>query len=481
MERHASLWPPRKAAEWGSGGIFGLRRCGNTIYFTLAFEGEAHFYSEDGKLIYRFEQIGPGPVSGGDTYNASDCDGEKIYFGGWVHAPSVIKEGSNGRELDFRNKYSHVHEYDIEKGEVKLLWAESIRHENRWTGEVSEIIYNPIGSSLLIARGDGHENLGVYELVDRKMIRLSDAPALKGSIFLDYACFDVLGDWLSGVVGVQCFSLSRNKVEFLRIDDWAKISIDGAGVDRRGSGYAIGAFTRYYHFMRGGVLVGNPVDPRAEELKFVRLFDFGDPQPSPQRANAVPAGGGILAPFSSLVHGAIYADGVAPQELREMRGPSVLVYISPPQARIVGAYGARITSIAKSGSKIMIAYNTAPNLGGRDAMPIDIGYRGIMVAEEEELLTRGGPPVTFRVRGRALDGRFGGIPLAGYRRKRLIVIRGSSLRVIEYDIGTPPLTMSEERYSLSSEREVIDLDGYGGIVSFELTRKGDSSVYVELS
>lgn len=480
MERAASLRPPRRGAEWGSGGIFGLRSCGDTIYFTLAFEGEAHFYSERGDLIYRFEKLGPGPVSGGDTYNASDCDGEKIYFGGWIHAPAVIREVNGRKELDFSNKYSHIHAYDIEKREVTLLWAESIRHENRWTGEVSELIYNPVSSSLLIARGDGHENLGVYELRERSMVRLSEVPALKGGIFLDYACFDMLGDWLAGVAGIQCFDLSSRRARVVRIEDWARISADGAPAERRGSGYGIGVFTRYYHFMRGGVLVGNPVDPQAEELRFVRLMDLGDPQPSPQRANAVPAGGGILAPFSSLVHGAIYSDGVAPHELREMRGPSVLIYISPPQARIVAAYGARITSMTKRGSKIMIAYNTAPNLGGRDATPIDVGYRGIMVADEEELLQRRGPPIIFRLRGKALDGRFGGIPLAGYR-ARMLITRGTSLRVFEYDIGTPPMLISEERYSLSGERDIIDLSGYFGIVSFELSRKGDSSAYLELA
>jgi hypothetical protein len=132
----------------------------------------------------------------------------------------------------------------------------------------------------------------------------------------------------------------------------------------------------------------------------------------------------VLAPFNALTHGLLHADITRDtvRSINEVRGPSVLLYITPPQARIVGAYGARITSMAKMGSKVIIAYNTAPNLGGRDASPIDVGYRGLMAVDEDTLINRPSPPVTFRIRGSDVGtSTFGGIPLAGYKSRKLVV------------------------------------------------------------
>ncbi len=151
----------------GSGGIFGLRYHNGVLYFTVAFEAEAHFIDMKSgeEKTYDFILVGDAPpTSGGDTYNAVETVDEFIYFGGWVHAPAVYRED---RRILFNNKYSHVHVYDTEEGSVKLLWKESIHHETDWAGEVSDIIYDPYGDRLLLAREDGHTNLGVYSL-DRK-------------------------------------------------------------------------------------------------------------------------------------------------------------------------------------------------------------------------------------------------------------------------------------------------------------------------
>ena len=59
---------PRYGPEWGSGGIFGLKYHKDTLYYTLAFEAEAHFVKDYMEYVYRFEQVGPAPHSGGDTY-----------------------------------------------------------------------------------------------------------------------------------------------------------------------------------------------------------------------------------------------------------------------------------------------------------------------------------------------------------------------------------------------------------------------------
>ncbi|MEN3000035.1 MAG: DUF2139 domain-containing protein [Acidilobaceae archaeon] len=481
-EEHLRIWGPSPGPEWGSGGIFGLSYCNKILYFTLAFEAKAFFVGR-GERVYAFDQVGPGPASGGDTYNAAYCAGEELFFGGWVHAPAFFK-GKTGTwgEIDFRNKYSHVHFYDTERDEVRLLWKESAHHESRWVGEISEIVFSPLRDSLLLARGDGHENLGIFELSrEGKMSRLSDLPGLKGAHFLDYACFDIQGDWAGGIDGVQCFDLGSARSYSYFVQDWAKISVDGGGVRWRGSGYAISAFARYYHFFRGGVLVGNPVEPELERPTFLRLMDFGvqgAPQPSPQRSNALAVGGGILAPFSSMPHGGLHLSDLSiVRDVNEARAPSVLIYISPPQARLVGAYGARITSLTKAGSRVLIAYNTAPNLGGKDSSPMEIGFRGIMSVEEEQLVNRQSPPLLMKFRGRnVLNEHFGGVPLLGYRERRLVIFasRDNLLEVFESDAGTPPELLSQESYSLRAGRNEIDLGGFLGIVSFRLRERDDS-------
>ncbi len=161
-------FPPRYGPEWGSGGIFGLKYHRSTLYFNLAFEANAYFIREDKTSIYRYEMVGYQPVSGGDTYNAVDSIDNYIYFGGWVHAPAkYLGRGERGATISFVNKYSHVHEYNVDNDQVRLLWKENIHHPTDWAGEVSEIIYNPVEDDLLIARADGMTNLGVYKL-DRR-------------------------------------------------------------------------------------------------------------------------------------------------------------------------------------------------------------------------------------------------------------------------------------------------------------------------
>ncbi|MCS7107014.1 MAG: DUF2139 domain-containing protein [Acidilobaceae archaeon] len=487
-EGHLQIWGPSPGPEWGSGGIFGLSYCNRILYFTLAFEAKAFFLGREAR-VYDFHLVGPGPASGGDTYNAVYCGGEELFFGGWVHAPVVFKgkTGTSG-EIDFRNKHSHVHVYDTERDEVRLLWKESAHHESRWVGEISEIVFSSLRDSLFLARGDGHENLGIFELErGGKMHRLSDLPGLKGAHFLDYACFDIQGDWAGGIDGIQCFDLQSAKSYRYFVQDWTKVSVDGGGVLWRGSGYAISAFARYYHFFRGGVLVGNPVEPELERPTFLRLMDFGvrgAPQPSPQRSNALPIGGGILAPFSSMPHGGLHIPDVSVvRDINEVRAPSVLIYISPPQARIVGVYGARITSMTKAGSKVLIGYNTAPNLGGKDSSPLDIGFRGITSVDEEQLINRQSPPVLLKFRGNnVLNEHFGGIPLLGYRERKLVLLssRDNVLEVFESDAGTPPELLSSESYSIKTGKNEIDLGGFVGIVSFRV-RERDSSLRLYVS
>ena len=125
-------------------GVFRLKYNRGVLYYTLAFEAKAYFIDHGGiRRIYDYDLVGPGPHSGGDTYNASATVDEYIYFGGWVHAPATYRGRSGrGATIGFENKYSHVHEYDTSSDKLRLVWKESMHHPEEWVGEVSEIIYN---------------------------------------------------------------------------------------------------------------------------------------------------------------------------------------------------------------------------------------------------------------------------------------------------------------------------------------------------
>ncbi|MCI4460276.1 MAG: hypothetical protein JHC13_05215 [Acidilobus sp.] len=64
------------------------------------------------------------------------------------------------------------------------------------------------------------------------------------------------------------------------------------------------------------------------------------------------------------------------------------------------------------------------------------------------------------------DKVFGGIPLSGYRRPRLMIRagRGNRLHVYEYDFSLPTQGAYEETYDISSGKNVIDLSGFGNLI-----------------
>ncbi len=470
-------FPPRYGPEWGSGGIFGLRYHNGVLYYTLAFEAEAHFadVKSGEEKVYDFTLVGNAPTSGGDTYNAVETVDEFIYFGGWVHAPAVYRED---RRILFNNKYSHVHVYDTENGSIRLLWKDSIHHERDWAGEVSDIIYDPYGDRLLLPREDGHANLGVYSLDRRsgKIERLSDKPSLKGTLVHDVVFFGIGRNFSEGLREMLALDLITGKMESFPLGG----SVDGGSYVKPDYGDLASAYNRAFAFVRGGLFAGNPM--MDEEFRFYRLFDFYTLY-SPYRVNAVNVGGGILTAFNAH-HDAVYRpsveyEGLAWRATNTIAGPSVLVYITPPMARIVAAFGARVTSVEKMGGKILVGTNTAPNTSSTEATPFDTGNRDIVVLDEKVLQERP-PAVSFSIPlalpSAAKDfnaGTFGGIPLDGYREPRLILklSENNRLTVHEYDLSLPANEADSEVFELERGRNVIDLSSFSGIVSFDLWRK----------
>ncbi len=74
------------------------------------------------------------------------------------------------------------------------------------------------------------------------------------------------------------------------------MSIDGEYTVYPLTGTAASAYNRFFLFIKGGVLVGNPIDPHVEPMRFLRLFDFGLSGYSPSRTMAKAVGGEYLLP-----------------------------------------------------------------------------------------------------------------------------------------------------------------------------------------
>ncbi|MEM1526223.1 MAG: DUF2139 domain-containing protein [Ignisphaera sp.] len=480
------VFPPRFGPEWGSGGIFGLKYYKGVLYFTLAFEAVANFTTDHGVKKYSFDLVGPSPRSGGDTYNAVEAVDEYIYFGGWVHSPAIyVGRETIGAQISFKNKFSHVHAYNVYEDEVKLLWKEGLEHEMEWVGEVSEIIYDPINDRLLFARGDGMVNLGVYQINRRggDYKKLSDFPAQKGSYFYDHVCFDMFKDWVNGVVGIQCVDLVENKIRYLELGDIRKRSLDSGDAILRLTGVATSAYGRFFTFIRGGILIGNPIDETIEPISFYRLFDFGYAAYSPRRTMAKTFAGGILTAFNSYSEAIIKPTNeyevLLARSSNTIVGPSVLLYIAPPTVKIIATLGARITGFEIVEDKIVLAYNNMANTFRYDATPIDAGFRGFMVLDHD-IVHREPPPVRFNIKGFQVGCRtFGGIPLTGYKEPTMKILsnKNNKLYVYEYDLSLPPTEAQQTTYSLTKGVNIVELKNYkNSIVSFRLDEEDPQAI-----
>ena len=460
--RVSRLWrfTPAFGPEWGSGGVFGLRYHRGVLYFNLAFEARAHFFRGDEVKTYDYDLVGPGPTSGGDTYNAVAAVDDRIYFGGWVHAPAVLPE--EGKPLSFRNKFSHVHAYDLNDDKVSLIWKEGVGHEIEWAGEVSEIIHNGLEDELLIARGDGHRNLGTYRLSlsDNRVERVSETSGLHGTIFMDHAAFNTGGIFMDGM---QLVSLRTHKVGDVKLDLSGSISRDGGPTSYTSVGSLASGFGSLFAFTRGGIFVGDPLSESEESgVSFVRLFDFPGYQASPFRVNSLPVGGGILTAINGL------PDMLGLGQPR-VAMPSVLVYVAPPSVRIVATLGCRITSLEGSSSGLLVGANTMPNLSEYNTTGLDIGHRDILELSHDWASGRSSP---LEIAMRASDlntSCWGGIPLTGYRRADMVVRAAESNRlfILEYDLSLPASPPAKpESVKIVPGKNVIDLSAFSGIVSF---------------
>ncbi len=475
-----ATFQPGYGPEWGSGGVYGLKYHKGVLYFTLAFEAKAYFIHSKLQEAreYDYNLLGE-ETSGGDTYNASTAVDDTIFFGGWAHAPPAIKQEGRRRELDFTNKYSHIHAYNIKEDKVTLLWKESIHHPRHWAGEVSELIYDPLKDVLYAARGDGHDRLGIYEVdMKGKALQASPNPVLKGAAHLDHACFTLHGpgEW-KPFRGYTCIEMGTGKTLTTIIDPAKAPSPDGEGVEKPRVGSVVSAYTRLYTTARGGVFLGDPVG--GDDIIFYRILDFYPSHYGPLRVNTVTPLAAPLTVWNNMSHATLVGtDELASDvqaESRRILAPSLLLSLEGPHPRIVAPLGVRATSLESLGDSVVIGYSTSPNLERYDSTRLDAGTRGLAAIPLDTIATARGVGVVLRPPPAAtLEGRvFGGIPLAGYKNPKAHFRSGSGarLRVYTYNLGDPPGGAEVDDYTLPPGRSSLDLSGHGwGIVSFKVLK-----------
>ena len=476
VSKLASHLPKSIAPEWGCGGIFGLTYTGETLYYTVAFEAKAYFHHADcSTSTYGYELIGRPPRSGGDTYNAATWVDDKIYFGGWVHAPARYKPSTRGLgEVLFTDKHSHVHEYDVAEKRTRLLWSEKGSDPRLWVGEVTDLLYNPLHDSLLIARGDGHINLGVYEIDRRKGTSrpVTDTRVLRGTIYANHACFTLHHGW-GGTPGITCLDLESYRENKILVNNPRDISVDNGSLPVYRSGDIASIDTWVVSLVRGGVITFDPFG--SEKPLFTRLLDFHHSPYGPLRSNALVLGGGLLVAFNASTHSTITGTDELPSEQQRAarRPPSqtLLVYMSPPVARIVAALGVRVTSMTLAGPYALIATNSCPNLERYDATRIDPGTKTIQVLSHD-IIHATPPPVIFELPGWYVENsHWGGIPLTGYREAMLEIVaeRSTVLESYTYTLNTGSGGADKEKHEISPGKNRINLSSHKGLlVSFKL-------------
>jgi hypothetical protein len=152
-------------------------------------------------------------------------------------------------------------------------------------------------------------------------------------------------------------------------------------------------------------------------------------------------------------------------------------------ARIVGSFGARVTSIESFGDKILLGTSTTANLSRFDATPIDVGYRDVLTLDNSMLLSNP-PPVSYSIPGsRVVNLNWGGIPLFGYKNSKMIfeASKDNRLTVYEYDIGLPVQKAERSAQQIKAGKNVINLSDYDRILSFKLEEEDlEAEIYLHL-
>jgi hypothetical protein len=476
--RGLGLSRQRLAPEWGSGGVYSLAAPRWGVFYVLSFEGLAVSASctegERGIAVASIAELAGlkgGRSVGGDTYNARTLVDSRVFFAGWAHfaGEEDLRSVAATRRLSFSSKYSYFAVWDGDEMEGWVAWMDGPGRGGEWPGEVSEILYNPVRDSLLLARGDGHFSLGVYEapVPRRKGSRVSAALVdgfrpLKGALGLDAACFSSHRGW-GGSPGLACYDAATLR-RFYSAE--SRGAVDGWPLRHYRSGPVFHLGTYVYVAHRGGVTLFDPLGGGSPRT--YRLLDFPGSTYGPLRVNAEPALGGYLVPFThsaATIKGGDYPEEIY-VEARRLSAPTLLVYFYHRGVRVAGVAGYRVTSLTSRGGLLAVAWNTEPNLERLDLTLSEHGEKGITILSLESLLESRPPPLRISYSPRPGDA-FGGLPLEGYLRVEAVLkgCPGGTLRVYYYDLASE--APEAEVYRVEGGGALrISLDAGGGLASF---------------
>lgn len=320
-------------------------------------------------------------------------------------------------------------------------------------------------------RRDGHYNLGVfkYDRDKKEICKISEYPALRATIFLDYIIADA-------PLGVQLIDMTNDKVTKI---NYTKIP----SLDKGPSTLTLFAVTslrnKLYVFSEGGVYIGDPTGTYGYEphSTFMRLFHMGS-----NCARYIPGGRSKIVPFAGGLLVPINIQDMTTKPPRAAGPTGILLFLDESFIKVVLTTG-RITSITTTPDSILIGTATGEN-AGLLSNRIDYSYKNILKLPHD-IINRTPPPLTLTLTIGISEGRyFGGIPLTGYKTKRLIfrLKKENKLHIYEYDGSFKPEETEEDIYTIKGGKSVLDLgeQGYSKVVSFMLEQNDEKGkVYLE--
>lgn len=300
------------------------------------------------------------------------------------------------------------------------------------------------------------------------MTKVSNHPALHATILLDYIIADTLH-------GAQLIDMNTDKVTVVKYEDIP--SIDGGPVTFSSPALAT-LRNKLCYFSKGGVFIGDPTGTYGfkPHSLYLRLFhmSMNCARYYPGRCKIVPFAGGLLVPMN--------IQDLFPRPTRVNAPTGILLFFDEGFVKVIYTCG-RISSIAVTPDGILLGTVTGENTRLLSNQ-IDFSCKTI-VKLPHDIINRTLPPLTITLSLGIKGGDyFGGIPLLGYRSKKLVLKlkRDNVLYIYEYDGFMRPNEVEADKYQLSEGRNIIDLEaqGYNRIVSFKL-EKNDERGYVYIN
>jgi len=445
----------------------------------------------NGEVIYNYELVGLKPVVGGDTYGTAAWLEDKLFFGGWVIAPVIYNRETN--IISRREKYAHIHSFDPKTYKIDLVMKDSIHDDERWAGEVSDLVADDMNNLLWVCRGDGHEHLGLY-IFNGKSVRLfNDYPALKGTIYTD--CLITVAQNTkyehvqNYILLVNLRNFSTKKISFSNFPTRLTSDIDNENIMQSswcGSIFVVA--NRVYFGTENSLIIGDPTGVyrlSPENVAYMLFVNSNVQYVLGWRCKPCYIGSGALVPLNPFDNNTL--------TLRPTN-PAVLLLLKENMAKIV-LTAPFISAVDCDGTYVYVAVSDAP-YETWIYNPYRISRPRIIKLPIEKVLNGSSPihiclwsgnydPAGYKkwdwgpqVNG--VRGWIGGIPLMGYRNAEAVFIlkKTNVLYVSEYDFN---YHYGVTKYHLSEGRNAVDLSSFKGFVALKFEDSAEVKAYLSAS